>query len=224
MLRPLLRGGFVLTLLAVAYLLVREQAATALLIGGAGLLVLLVLSIVAVAGPNERDVAIKRSGAAGEAVLPRLLRTLPDSYTLLNGVPVPGEHADIDHVLIGPGGIWALEAKHHVGMVQCVGDAWGYTRLGPRGLPREGHIGNPSQQARRAAAALARYLQQRHAGVSVQPVVVFTHPLVELTLEQPTLPVLRAADVLDFVQRQPRRFTPNQCASTVALLRRLPSH
>ena len=149
-LRPVAWLVLVATVVGALGLFATGRAAAAVALVGAGGLGLLLLGVFAVAGPSERDVAIKRAGAAGEAVLPQLLQSLPDSYTLLNGVPVPGSRADIDHVLVGPGGIWAIEAKHHVGTVQCVGDAWGYTRTGPGGVPREGHIGNPSQQARRA--------------------------------------------------------------------------
>lgn len=211
-LTPLLWLLVVLTVGAPLFFGLRGQFQPAVLVGGAGLIALVVLGVIAVAGPNERDVAIMRSGAAGEAVLPQVLRSLPDSYTLLNGVPVPGWRADIDHVLVGPTGIWAIEAKHHAGMVQCVGDAWGYTRLGPGGVPREGHIGSPSQQVRRAADALERYLQQRYpsrtdAGLAVQPLVVFTHPQVALDLEAPTLPILKAGEVEAFILRQPAKLS-----------------
>lgn len=211
-LKPLLWLLAGLTVGALLFFGLRGQIQLAVLTGGAGLIVLVVLGVIAIAGPSERDVAIIRSGAAGEAVLPQLLRSLPDSHTLLNGVPVPGWRADIDHVLVGPTGIWAIEAKHHVGMVLCVGDAWGYTRLGPGGVPREGHIGSPSQQVRRAADALERYLQQRNtprpvAGLEVRPLVVFTHPQVELDLEAPTVPILKAAEVQEFILRQPAQLS-----------------
>jgi hypothetical protein len=222
-LKPLLGLLGVLTIGAVLYFGLGGQWQLALISGGAGLLGLLLLGVIAVAGPNERDVAIKRSGAAGEAVLPRLLRTLPDCYTLLNGVPVPGSRADIDHVLVGPTGIWAIEAKHHVGMVQCVGDAWGYTRLGRGGVPQAGHIGSPSQQARRAANALEAYMRQcgaaRSSGtLKVEPLVVFTHPQVDLSLEAPTLTILQAADVQPFITRQPSRLAAAECTQIVAWL------
>lgn len=222
-LKPLLWLLVGLTIVAPLGFGLRGQLELAVLVGGAGLIALVVLGVIAIAGPNERDVAIKRSGAAGEAVLPRLLRCLPDSYTLLNGVPVPGWRADIDHVLVGPTGIWAIEAKHHVGMVQCVGDAWGYTRLGPGGVPREGHIGSPSQQVRRAADALERYLRQRSrsrpgAGLEIQPLVVFTHPQVELDLEAPTLPILKASELQEFISRRPAKLAPDAAERIVAWL------
>lgn len=221
LLRPL---GWLLLLATMAGIVVfglRGQLEAAMLVGGAGGLALLLLGTLAVAGPNEREVAIKRAGAAGEAVLPQVLRSLPDTFTLLNGVPVPGARADIDHVLVGPSGIWAIEAKHHVGMVQCVGDAWGYARLGRGGVPQPGHIGNPSGQARRAAEALERFLQPRGVHRPVHPLVVFTHPQVELTIEQPTVTIVRASEAQQLVSRGQQRVTDAEVDQIVAVLRKL---
>lgn len=220
-LRPLALLILIGTIAGVAWLLLTGRTPAAIVGVGAGGLALLLIGVLGVAGPSEREVAIKRAGAAGEAVLPRLLRTLPDTFTLLNGVPVPGSRADIDHVLVGPSGIWAIEAKHHVGMVQCVGDAWGYSRLGPGGVPQPGHIGNPSQQARRAADALGSYLGQRGVRHGVEPLVVFTHPRVELDVEQPTVRILRAADVAPLVARASRPLQPAAVATIVEALRKL---
>lgn len=220
-LRPLIGIIALLTVVAMGVFFVQGRTTALAASAGAGSIILLVLGVAIVAGPNERDVAIKRSGAAGEEVLPQMLRDLPDSYTLLNGVPVPGSRADIDHVLVGPSGIWAIEAKNHVGMVQCVGDAWGYTRMGRGGIPIEGHIGNPSQQAFRAADALERYLQRRNVAQRIQPVVVFTHPKVELTVERPSVPILRADQAEQFFVQPPARISTAEATAIVATLRKL---
>lgn len=221
LLKPIIGVVALLTLGAAALFWAQNQAMPAVASVGIGGLALLLLGVAGVAGPSERDVAIKRAGAAGEAVLPQLLRSLPDSYTLLNGVPVPGSRADIDHVLVGPNGIWAIEAKNHVGMVQCVGEAWGYSRLGRGGIPVAGHIGSPSEQAQRHAAALERFLHRRNVVEQVQPVVVFTHPRVELSIEQPTVPIFRAKDGPQFFAQGKQFLSPRQTAQIVETLRQL---
>lgn len=220
-LRPLVWLIIAATVGATLLFWMQDRATLAIASAGIGGVATLLLGVAMAAGPNESDVAIKRAGAAGEAILPQLLRSLPDSYVLLNGVPVPGSRADIDHVLVGPGGIWAIEAKNHVGMVQCVGDAWGYARLGRGGVPVAGHIGSPSEQARRHAAALERYLQRRGVVAPVQPVVVFTHPQVELTIEQPTVPIFRAAEVAQVFVQAPRRLLAVQVTQAVETMRQL---
>jgi hypothetical protein len=88
-------------------------------------------------------------------------------------------------------------------------------------VPREGHIGNPSQQARRAADALERYLQKRGVHQSVQPLVVFTHPNVELSIEQPTVAIVRANETLNLVSRQPQRLAADEVKQVVDTLRKL---
>lgn len=220
-LRPFARAILIATPLLAAYLGLTGRSQAAIAVIGIGLIALLLVGVALVAGPNQRDVAIKRAGAAGEAILPQALQSLPDSWTLVNGVPVPGSRADIDHVLVGPGGIWAIEAKHHVGMVQCVGDAWGYARTGPGGVPQAGHIGNPSAQARRAAEALEGYLRRRGVSHPVQPLVVFTHPKVELQLESPAVPVVRAEQALALVSHNVSQIGAREAERIVAILRQL---
>lgn len=218
---PLIKAIVLLTVSIGVLLWLDEELHAAAVTGGVGLISTLLLSAIALAGPSESDIAIKRSGAIGESILPRMLSSLPDSYTLLNGVPRPGGRSDIDHVLVGPSGIWAIEAKNHVGSVQCVGDAWGYTRLGRGGIPQEGHIGNPAQQALRSAESLARYLGQHGYTDQVMPLVVFTNPRVELSVEQPTVSVLRACQVLDVLRGQPQRLSDHQATRIVSALRKL---
>ncbi len=208
LLRPAMLVLAVLTAGTVLTLAIGGQTRLAAAAGGAGLVLLLVLGVLAAAGPSEHEVRIKRAGAAGEQVIPRMLQALPDSWTLVNGVPLPGARADVDHLLIGPGGVFAIEAKNHSGWVECAGsssgDAWGYSRRGPNGTMVEGQIGNPSGQARWHASALARALRARGVDVSIEPVVVFTHPRVELHIEQPSVPVLPVAELLTFLERQPQ--------------------
>jgi hypothetical protein len=206
LLRPLLLVLGVLTAGAVLVLLVRGETRLAAAAGGAGLVLLLLAGVVAAAGPSESDMRTKRAGAAGEQVIPRLLEALPDSWTLINGVPLPGAHADVDHVLIGPGGVFAIEAKNHSGWVECAGgprgDAWGYSRRGPNGTMVEAQIGNPSGQARWHARELAQALRARGVDVPIEPVVVFTHPRVELHTERPSVPVLPVNELLAFLDQQ----------------------
>ncbi|MCA0146782.1 nuclease-related domain-containing protein [Blastococcus sp. LR1] len=59
-----------------------------------------------------------RIGADGEELvarsLARLVRKAP-RWRVLHSVPVGDRGSDIDHVVIGPGGVFTLNAKHHPG-------------------------------------------------------------------------------------------------------------
>lgn len=62
-----------------------------------------------------------RIGADGEESVARELAKLGDEWRLLHAIPVGKQGADIDHVLIGPGGVFTINAKHHPGARVWVG-------------------------------------------------------------------------------------------------------
>jgi len=68
------------------------------------------------------DYAAHRAGLEGQRLLPQYLASLDNQFCLINGVQLPGMRGDIDHVLVGPPGVFALETKHHRGQIICNGD------------------------------------------------------------------------------------------------------
>lgn len=77
-------------------------------------------------------------GALGEIAVAAILRELGPDWFVLNAVPLGAEDSCVDHILIGPPGVFAINAENHSGhevwvsggvfMVdwekrQCIGDA-----------------------------------------------------------------------------------------------------
>ncbi|MGW7572484.1 nuclease-related domain-containing protein [Streptomyces sp. NPDC054765] len=63
-----------------------------------------------------------RRGLAGERIVGRELSRLTRSgWRVLHSIPLPRE-VDIDHLLIGPGGVYCINTKHHRGASVWVGD------------------------------------------------------------------------------------------------------
>ena len=54
-------------------------------------------------------------GAVGEELLARRLTHLPDPFRTLHDRRIQGTRANIDHVVIGPTGVWVIDAKWYVG-------------------------------------------------------------------------------------------------------------
>ncbi len=54
-----------------------------------------------------------RVGADGEEMVGQQLAQLDDRWRVLHSVPVGDGDIDIDHVVIGPGGVFTLNTKHH---------------------------------------------------------------------------------------------------------------
>lgn len=53
-------------------------------------------------------------GAIGEELLARRLADLPDAFRVLHDRRIRGTRANIDHIAIGPTGVWVIDAKRYV--------------------------------------------------------------------------------------------------------------
>ena len=52
-------------------------------------------------------------GAIGEERLAQRLKDLPDTFRVLHDRRIPGTRANIDHIVIGPTGVWVIDAKRY---------------------------------------------------------------------------------------------------------------
>lgn len=62
-----------------------------------------------------------RIGADGEEAVAAQLSSLAPAWKVVHAVPVGENGADMDHVVIGPGGVFTVNAKHHPGATIWVG-------------------------------------------------------------------------------------------------------
>ena len=102
-----------------------------------------------------------RRGILGEEAVANALAGLPSSYLVLHGLSTG--HGDVDHVVIGPTGVFALETKAWEGTF--------YSRRGQlysNGKPAE-HV---LRQARGAAGEVRQLLQAAGIDAWVEAVVV----------------------------------------------------
>lgn len=93
-----------------------------------------------------------RIGADGEELvarnLGRLAKRVPE-WRVLHAIPVGARGSDIDHLAIGPGGVFSLNAKHHPGAKIWVGG----NTLMVNGV-RQPYIRNSRHEAQRASRLL----------------------------------------------------------------------
>lgn len=54
-----------------------------------------------------------RIGADGEVEVARRLAKLGPEWRIVHAVPIGARDSDMDHVVIGPGGVFTINAKHH---------------------------------------------------------------------------------------------------------------
>jgi len=115
------------------------------------------------AGIRTRDTAW-RIGAAGEVkVGARLNRLRCHGWRVLHSIPL-GRGGDIDHLIIGPGGVFTANTKHHPNARVNVGRSVVFVR----GC-QVTYIGKALREASRAQAALSSALGR---AVAVEPLVI----------------------------------------------------
>lgn len=106
------------------------------------------------------------TGLEGERRVGRELRRLSVyGWRVLHGVP-KSNGGDIDHLLIGPGGVFSINTKHHSGASVWIGDEMAKVNGGPP-VP---YVASSKAEAAYAQAVLGRHCE---FAVPVEPVLVF---------------------------------------------------
>jgi hypothetical protein len=62
-----------------------------------------------------------RKGATGEALVGFILEGFPDAYTVIHGLKPKRHSGDIDHIVVGPTGVYAIDTKNWKGIVTADG-------------------------------------------------------------------------------------------------------
>lgn len=151
------------------------------------------------------------AGATGERSVAARLAALPAGWTVLHSLPVGRSGADIDHLVVGPGGVFTVTTKDHVDASVWVAG-------------RAVLISGSSTPVVQRAEAEARRVDRLLATVLVDPPAV--HPVVavvgarHVTVRRPQrlVTVLRAENLRRFLRARPERLTPTEVAAVVAVL------
>ena len=147
-----------------------------------------------------RKYRIYNGGWQGEKSVAKLLsKTLSNDYYLINAVYLHDGGGDIDHIVLGPNGVFVLETKNWSGKMTCSGDDW--QRLGKR------NMGSPSRQVKRNAVKIKRIIDSSPTlsslGIWVEGIVVFTNNHASLSINNPTVPILK-------IQQLPNHITTHK--------------
>jgi len=151
------------------------------------------IAIVVLLGPHvlfkriDQSIEAYRRGEEGEEkVIERARQALDGTWSLFRNIVLPGRRlADLDIVLVGPPGVWALEVKALAGKYKNVGDAWGY-RAGNRWKRMSK---NPTRQARNGAIALAEFLRADGIKTYVSPALAWANEEGQIFVQDPIVPV-----------------------------------
>ena len=115
----------------------------------------------------------------------------------------------VNYVMLTSTGLLIFKIKSHDGPVSCSGETWRRPFQLSRlfgGMGQEG-LGNPAAELRADIAKLKEWLADKVSAAATVPVdgyVVFSDPRVQLTLEEPTVPVVRIDDLKETLRKGKR--------------------
>ncbi len=135
-------------------------------------------------------------GAQGERQVAAQLEMLGPEYTVLHAVPIGTGDGDIDHVVVGPTGVFSINTKNHADHHVWVG---GHSlSINGRKLP---HVQKSLKEGSRASQLLSAV-----AGgpVRVQPLIVVESARLKFGHTPPPIPVLRPNEVGRHINSQAR--------------------
>ncbi|MBI1758539.1 MAG: NERD domain-containing protein [Actinobacteria bacterium] len=99
----------------------------------------------------ERDLADARAGSGPAAQAARLPDRLPAAWRVIHAIPLGTDGGDVDHLVIGPGGVFTINTKYHRGARVGVGR----DVVVARGTPRS-HVEKARREAVRVLARTNR--------------------------------------------------------------------
>lgn len=160
---------------------------------------LAIFSAFFIGGLGNRQITLWVKEPRADQHLSRALRRLDDRHYLYH------YFLPANHVLLTPYGLFVLLVKGVDGRIRCFKDKWqrnfSLFRL-LRGLAPE-PLGNPTREAKEEVEMIRGYIAHHlpHSQVSVQGVIVFTHPQVHLETKASSLPALPLAQLKGYLQQ-----------------------
>lgn len=153
-----------------------------------------------------------RVGADGEEEVAWRMRKLGDGWHVIHSVPIGEKDSDIDHVVIGPAGVFTLNTKNHSRKKVWVAE---------KAFMVSGQKTNYLRNSRHEAARASKLLTAACAfDVPVEPIIVVI--AAELTIKaQPTdVHVVPRKRIGKWLQRRPSTLAPSSVEAIYEMARR----
>lgn len=147
---------------------------------------------------EERDWAV---GADGEEEVARRLRKLGGEWHVIHALPVGEKGADINHVVIGPAGVFTLNTKNHSKHRVTVTQGGVYVNG-----QRTDYLRNSRFEAKRAS----KLLTAACGNVEVQPVIVIMAADFKIKSEPTDVNVVGRKTIARWLTKCPVVLTPQR--------------
>jgi Nuclease-related domain len=152
-----------------------------------------------------------RHGAIGEEEVARRLQKLSKDWRVIHSVPIGENGTDIDHLVIGPGGVFTLNTKNHLGKRVTVYDRVIY--VSGMKLP---YITKSRAEGRRTSALLSAACGFQ---VSAIPVIVIMASELIVKALPGDVAVVGRRQIVDWLIRRPTQLSTDQIDAIFSVAR-----
>jgi hypothetical protein len=181
------------------------------------------LTVLLLLGPMLSVLSYNKSrnwikGAEGERIVFEYLNELPQDYYILNDVTIPSFYGNIDHVVIGPTGIFVIETKNFSGSYTIDEDNWFY---GSGSNAKEAYH-NPGEQIKANHSALINFLSSEGLNSvknSTHALVAFINPNLTIRNKPKHYDVLHPSNICSFILSRKNKIKESNVEHAVQLLR-----
>lgn len=144
--------------------------------------------------PSTTDSVPSFPGAKVERGVGSILDTLPPEWTVLHALPLGARNSSIDHLVVGPGGVFTITTKHQGGRIIGVGK---------HGMTVSGRPVPNMRTAEREAERVTKLVRElMPLAAPVQPVIVVVDPRQLIIHERPEqVKVIDARDLRRWLLR-----------------------
>lgn len=143
-------------------------------------------------------------GLEGENMVLKYLNTLPKNYFVFHDVTLPDKKGNIDHIVIGPSGLFVIETKNYTGKYRIDGNKWYYYKDGDY---KEINY-DPGSQLIINVLDLKRFLETKGIAPTelyANAIVAFIEENFIFTEEPKTYKVLTAQMIPNYILHQKRK-------------------
>ncbi|MCW8103448.1 nuclease-related domain-containing protein [Streptomyces tauricus] len=171
--------------------------------------------------------AQQQAGVTAESHMTSALLQLSDDWLLFCGYT--NRKGEVDRLLVGPGGVWAIEVKGRGVRVHVQGDRWTFEKFDRYGnLVGSGVLADAGgrswgRQVSEVAAALGEFLRSRGVRVPIRTTVAVINGRASLgTFDSAGIDMLSIGPeyLLQRIRSEPPALSPEQCAEIARLVRR----
>ena len=144
-------------------------------------------------------------GIKGEIIVAEYLNQLPEDYFVFNDVKFPGSYGNLDHVVVGPTGIYVIETKNYKGFFLVKGNEFFY-KNGNRVKKAKGQ---PGKQVMANSMSLKKFLEDsgvNRDGIWISSIVTLIDNNFKIEQKPKNYNVLFPSTIPQFILNSSRKF------------------